>query len=254
MTTLCIVRHGETDWNKLRKFQGREDIPLNRQGKKQASMIAAHLAESTWDGIISSPLKRASDTADIIAKKLKIGPVIEDGAFVERDYGEGSGLTLTEQEAAFPDGLIPGKESDDMLEGRVLRGLQGILDTQVGKRVILVAHGAVINALLKAVSAGALNLGETRIRNTCINILEHDNVQWHIRVYNSVDYLGAKASCPYIKEETTMEKFICYCFHYTASDIKKDYFKNGRSTIMAKIQEEKRKGTCQCAEKNPSGT
>ncbi len=115
---------------------------------------------------------------------------------MERDYGKGSGLTPEEQESAFPGGLIPGRESDDMLEERVVRGLDGILGAQRGRRVILVTHGAVINTLLRVVSGGTLDPGETRIRNTCITILEHDGEQWHIRVHNSVDYPGALALCP----------------------------------------------------------
>jgi uncharacterized phosphatase len=185
-TTLCIVRHGETDWNRLRKFQGREDVPLNARGKEQALFIASHLAGYAWDVIISSSLKRASKTADIIAEKLAHGPVIKDESFVERDYGKGSGLTPEELESAFPGGMVPGRESDDLLKQRVLWGLDGILHSQEGKRVILVTHGAVINMLLRAVSGGALDPGETRIRNTCITILEHDGENWQIRVHNSI--------------------------------------------------------------------
>jgi len=189
MTTLCIVRHGETDWNRLGRFQGREDIELNENGRAQASLIAEHLSEFQWDLIITSPLKRAHATAEIIGKRLEITKIIEDKAFVERDFGKGSGLTLESQKSAFPDGDIPGKENDDALEKRVFRGLQGVIESNRDRKIVIVAHGAVINALLRVVSAGSIDLGETNIKNTCINILEHDGSCWQIKTYNSVAYL-----------------------------------------------------------------
>ena len=59
MTEICLVRHGQTDWNFQEIIQGREDIPLNEVGKKQASQSAAALQAEAWDIIISSPLIRA---------------------------------------------------------------------------------------------------------------------------------------------------------------------------------------------------
>ncbi|MHC9544574.1 MAG: histidine phosphatase family protein [Vulcanimicrobiota bacterium] len=189
MMTLCIVRHGETDWNRLGRFQGREDIELNENGRAQASLIAEYLSGFQWDVIITSPLKRAYATAEIIGKKLDITAIIEDRAFVERDFGNGSGLTLEQMKSAYPDGTIPGRENDESLEKRVLQGLRGVADTYRDRRIVMVAHGAVINSLLKVVSAGKVNLGETSIRNACINILEHEGSSWQIKVHNSVDYL-----------------------------------------------------------------
>ncbi|MDQ7825352.1 MAG: histidine phosphatase family protein [Candidatus Eremiobacteraeota bacterium] len=190
VTTICMVRHGETDWNRERKFQGREDTELNEAGKKQASEIAAHLAGFSWDVIIASPLKRAFVTADIIRLALEITPLLPDEAFIERDFGKSSGLTHQEQELAFPEGNVPGKESDDDLEKRVLEGLRGIMAGYGGKRVVLVTHGAVINSLLKAVSAGTIDVGETKIKNACLTIIEHDGSGWHVKAYNSVEHLA----------------------------------------------------------------
>lgn len=189
MMTLCIVRHGETDWNRLGRFQGREDIELNENGRAQASLIAEYLSGFQWDVIITSPLKRAYATAEIIGKKLEITAIVEDRAFVERDFGNGSGLTLQQMKSAYPDGVIPGRESDESLEKRVFQGLRSVADTYRERRIVMVAHGAVINTLLRVVSAGSLDLGETTIKNACINILEHEGSDWQIKVHNSVDYL-----------------------------------------------------------------
>ncbi len=191
VTTVCIIRHGETDWNKERKFQGREDTELNDAGKRQASEIAAHLAGFSWDVIITSTLKRAAATADIVRLALETTPVVIDEAFIERDFGKASGLTLGEQELAFPDGVVPGKESDDALEKRVLEGLQGIARDYHDNKVVLVTHGAVINSILKAVSAGSINVGETNIKNACLTIIELDGSGWHVKAYNSVELISS---------------------------------------------------------------
>jgi uncharacterized phosphatase len=191
MTTLCIVRHGETDWNRLGRFQGREDTELNENGRAQASLIAGYLSAFPWDFIISSPLRRAYATAEIIGQRLGITSITRENAFVERDFGKGSGMTLQQMKSAYPDGKIPGRESDESLEMRVSQGLQRAVERCRDSRVIMVAHGAVINSLLKVVSEGSIDLGETNIRNTCINMLEHDDGGWHIKLCNSVDYLKA---------------------------------------------------------------
>ena len=54
MTTICLVRHGETDWNRLGKYQGREDVPLNDTGRDQARVTGRFLSRSAWDAIVSS--------------------------------------------------------------------------------------------------------------------------------------------------------------------------------------------------------
>ena len=70
MTEICLVRHGQTDWNFQEIIQGREDIPLNEVGKKQASQSAAALQAEAWDIIISSPLIRAQETAKKLQRQL----------------------------------------------------------------------------------------------------------------------------------------------------------------------------------------
>jgi uncharacterized phosphatase len=72
VTYLCLVRHGETDWNSLGKLQGRADIPLNKIGVLQAEECRDVLKSSKWDVIITSPLKRAKETAEIINKEQNL--------------------------------------------------------------------------------------------------------------------------------------------------------------------------------------
>jgi len=75
-TTICIIRHGETDWNSSGKLQGCEDIELNDLGRKQAIETSRYFETEKWDVVVSSPLKRAYETAQIIADRLSI-PVIQ---------------------------------------------------------------------------------------------------------------------------------------------------------------------------------
>lgn len=91
MTEICLVRHGQTDWNFQEIIQGREDIPLNEVGKKQASQSAAALQAEAWDVIISSPLIRAQETAKEIAEATGLQSILLDERFVERNFGEASG-------------------------------------------------------------------------------------------------------------------------------------------------------------------
>src|SRR4029078_4907654 len=95
MTEICLVRHGQTDWNFQEIIQGREDIPLNEVGKKQASQSAAALQLDTWDVIISSPLIRAQETAQMISNAVGIHSILLDERFVERNFGEASGKPVS---------------------------------------------------------------------------------------------------------------------------------------------------------------
>ena len=124
MTIICLVRHGETDWNAIGKLQGRTDIPLNETGIFQAEKCGEYLKESEWDFIITSPLNRAKQTAEIIKRKIDV-PLLEMDHFVERHFGEAEGMTLQEISAAFPDKMYPNQEKYVLIKftfnGRITR-------------------------------------------------------------------------------------------------------------------------------------
>ena len=184
-TTICLIRHGETDWNAQKRCQGREDIDLNNSGESQAAEIAKHLRKVNWDVVISSPLKRAATTARIIAQELELELITINDKFIERDYGIASGLTFEQWKQSFPDSHIPGREDDETLKERVLDGLDEVVDKY--KNILLVSHGAVINSLLKTISNGAIDIGETNIKNACINIIRYDGDMYTIDLYNSLE-------------------------------------------------------------------
>ncbi|MEI3604965.1 histidine phosphatase family protein [Pseudogracilibacillus sp. SE30717A] len=189
MTSICLIRHGETDWNKEGKIQGKTDIPLNETGRLQAEKSAVFLSRSKWDIIITSPLIRAKHTAEIINKKLHL-PIIEMVDFEERNYGEAEGLTPEERKRMFPTREYPNEEKREFVIERVMRGIQSILETYPNKKVLLVAHGGVINLILATLSNGEIGTGKTKLTNACIsNIYYHEN-SWQIKDYNQISHLS----------------------------------------------------------------
>lgn len=157
MTRLSLVRHGETDWNLARRIQGSSDIPLNETGRRQARLTGAALKRRRWDGIFSSPLSRARETARIIAAEVGLGePGILPGV-AERAYGEVEGLTGEEILARFPDGTeVPGRESRDEVIERSLAELVRLAGGHPGEALIVVSHGGVIGSLVRHVTDHAL--------------------------------------------------------------------------------------------------
>ncbi|MGN8647545.1 histidine phosphatase family protein [Gracilibacillus sp. HCP3S3_G5_1] len=189
MTSICFVRHGETDWNALGKIQGQTDIPLNNNGRSQANECGRYLQDNEWDVLITSPLQRAKETATIINKYLDL-PLIEMGDFRERGFGEAEGMTVIERMKAFPDGIYPNQESNEVLRERLVDGIQKIHDIHKGKKVLLVAHGAVINAILAHFSDGKIGSGKTRLVNGGISHIENVEEIWQIKGYNQKGHLS----------------------------------------------------------------
>lgn len=183
-TLICLIRHGETDWNASGRLQGREDIELNKAGRKQALMVAGYLLKSDWDLIITSPLKRASESARIIASQLSLPePVIIDQLH-ERDYGEASGMLPDERRLRYPDGKFPGQEDFEDLRKRAMNTISEIVSKYPGKRIIVVSHGAWINSVLYSVSSAEYGSFKTRLKNACLNLLNFSAETWNVIFYN----------------------------------------------------------------------
>lgn len=133
MTAICLIRHGETDWNALGKLQGRTDIPLNETGKKQAKETGAFLTGSDWDVIITSPLRRAKETAEIINQYLGL-EIIEMEDFIERNYGDAEGMPFEERTRLYPDKEYPNQESKEALAERLMAGVQKVSERYPDKK------------------------------------------------------------------------------------------------------------------------
>jgi probable phosphoglycerate mutase len=163
VTRLLLARHGESEWNAIGRWQGWADPELTDLGRRQAAAAAA--AVGALDAIVASDLRRAHETASIIAGALGIGPVIVDAALRERDAGPWTGLTRAEIERDFPgflaDGRRPeGYEDDDAVVARVVPALVAL--ERAGEAVLVITHGGVIGAvdrLLDQPHARTPNLG-----------------------------------------------------------------------------------------------
>ncbi len=183
LTTICIIRHGETDWNSQGRLQGHEDTELNEFGREQAIQLAQYFKAEPWDVIVSSPLKRAHATAQIISAQLLIPNIHIVDEIIERSYGSASGLTHEERRSRFPEG-IPDQEDFEHLRQRAMSGLTKIADDFKGKRIIVVSHGGLINSILYTLSGGECGSFKTRLQNGCINKITLQNNNWAVEFYN----------------------------------------------------------------------
>lgn len=101
---IYFVRHGQTDYNILGKYYGKTDVALNETGQKQAREIAKFLSQTSFDKIITSPLKRAYDTARIIGEKREI-PIKKEELLCEQNFGIFEGKTYVELQNEYPEEL-----------------------------------------------------------------------------------------------------------------------------------------------------
>lgn len=189
ITTICLVRHGQTDWNALGKLQGQTDIPLNELGNIQARQCGEFLSKDDWNVIITSPLKRARETADIISHYIEV-PVIEKMEFIEKNFGEAEGMTAAERKSAVRDKDYPGQENQESLRNRLMNGLQEIQKEYPEKKVILVAHGAVIHFILRLMSNESIVSNEMRLFNACLSTIRFEVDSWIIDDFNQVNHLS----------------------------------------------------------------
>ena len=184
MTSIYLIRHGETDWNLQGRIQGREDIPLNAHGLRQAEDAARLLMGCGCRAVYSSPLKRALVTAGAIARFLGIGDVIVLPEFIERDFGRVSGLTPEERKKLKQAGAETGAEPLEALKARGLAACGEIARARPGQSVAVVSHGALINAILSAVSGGEYGTGKTVLFNGGVSLLRGEEGRWTVPYYN----------------------------------------------------------------------
>jgi broad specificity phosphatase PhoE len=146
VTTILLARHGETDWNREGRWQGWADPPLNDTGREQARKLADQLRATPFDSVYSSDLRRAHETAEIVAEPHRV-PVIADPGLREIDLGSWSGLTRAEADERFPGMERPDGETRDEHLARVLHAVERIARGHVGERILLVSHGGTMRAL-----------------------------------------------------------------------------------------------------------
>jgi broad specificity phosphatase PhoE len=146
MTTLLLARHGETDWNREGRWQGWADPPLNELGRDQARALAEQLRGEPFDAVYASDLRRARETAEIVAAPHGV-PVVLERDLREIDLGSWSGLTRKEIKERFPDGSRPDGETHDQLAARVRAAVIRLAREHRDGRVLIVSHGGTIRSI-----------------------------------------------------------------------------------------------------------
>ena len=184
-TTTILLRHGDTQLSPEHRFSGMRDLPLSDSGIRQAQAAACRLATGVpVDAVVSSPLRRAFDTAVIAAAKLGLTAVINDD-LRETDFGEWEGLTLAEVQQRWPAAAAawrhdpeqapPGGESFADVAHRVEKACDRLLRDHDGRTVLVVSHVTPIKLLLcRALGVQLGTIYRLYLGSACIN-----EIQWY---------------------------------------------------------------------------
>ena len=204
MTHVILVRHGQTLLNRQPSFRGRTAIPLDEKGLQQAEATGRRIA-ATWpvQAVYSSPLRRAMQTAEAIARPLELEAQPYPG-LNDMDFGEWQALPVQEVQARWPAELqewiarpqqlvIPGGETLAACRERVMTALGEIMARHLEEWIVVVGHNVTNRLILLA----ALGLGNERFwrlgQSTCaINLLRFDGKEFYLDVLNDTCHLGGK--------------------------------------------------------------
>jgi len=206
MTTLILVRHGQTAWNVNERFRGREDVPLDEVGLDQAERTARRIA-GQWSpaAVYCSPLSRARVTAEAVARHFGLPAQVHPG-LIDFDYGRWQGLTPAETRQRYPRrtrrwyrgsrrARPPGGESLSAVQRRCLTAVLAIASAHPGQAVVAVGH-TVVNRLilLGALSVGLRHFWHLGQEPCAVNLVEVEGRSFTLRTMNDTCHLQRSAS------------------------------------------------------------
>lgn len=184
-THIGLFRHGQTDWNINLLLQGVTDIPMNTTGIEQVKTAAKAINRDDWDLIITSPLGRARETAEILGDQLGFDEIGQLDLLIERSFGEAEGMTYEQWKSKFSNlDEIPGGESKSQLIARSSLLLQTFMENHPGKRVLAVSHGALIRTVISISSKNELPRDGERLGNASLNVVSHLDTSWTVTKYD----------------------------------------------------------------------
>lgn len=200
MTKIIFVRHGQTEWNVLGRYQGQTDVALSPLGIEQAEKLAAHFPVDKIEAVYSSDLARAMTTARCVADRF--GLTVEPRPELrELNFGDWEGLTYDEIVAKWPDALenffqhpdvleIPHGESFPKLRERALACVEEIVSRHPDQTVAVFAHGAILRTILTAALHMDLQYVWTiRQFNTAVNIVTYTEHGTTVELINGTGHL-----------------------------------------------------------------
>jgi broad specificity phosphatase PhoE len=199
---IFLIRHGETEWNRLRRFQGHSDLPLNSKGQSQAQALAQTLKNNSINAIYSSPLKRAVETAIHIGTFHPSTPLIKESGLKEMNLGEFEGVDAQQWAAQHQefrkaweenpaDLAIPGGESLRKVQMRAIDAFERISESHEPDSTLLIcSHTFVIVSLLCFVSKIPLNqFRESRQNTAALNIFYKNGMDYQVKRINDCRHL-----------------------------------------------------------------
>jgi len=207
-TRICLVRHGETEWNAEGRVQGQTDIPLSAVGRAQARAAAESLARHGFSAIYSSDLLRVRQTAAPAAERLGL-PVVLDAQLRERHYGIFECLLYTEVRERFPQHYARFHDKDPEFDfdtgeslrafcDRSLAAVGRIATSHRGEQVLVFTHGGVLDMVYRHIHALGLSAPrEFGVPNAGLNWVECADDCWNMHAWADVAHLkGARDELP----------------------------------------------------------
>ncbi len=201
---VIFIRPGETDWNRDLRYQGWVAIPLNAYGQRQAQRLANYIRNIGVSALYTSDLKRASETAALLAEKLGSEP-IADKRLRERDIGKWQGLTQKEMQSWYPteyaqftsdpDGYrVPGGESRKDVRERILEAFNEFLAGDKGETIAILSHSTAINALLAEI-VPEVKFGSVDVSNTSVTTIKRrDDNTWQLVTADDITHLDGMSA------------------------------------------------------------
>ena len=203
-TTVIVVRHGETEWNRERRMQGQHDSSLSALGREQARRLGERLKTTPFQALYVSDLKRALDTARAVVNMAPVEPVV-DPQLRERAFGIFEGLTAEDMKAQYPDEYarfktrdpdyaVPDGESARVFHQRVVAWYEAMAARHAGETVVTVTHGQVLASLFR--HAQHIDLAAPRsfeLYNAGLNTFVRGPDGWRAAAMNDIRHLGDDA-------------------------------------------------------------
>ena len=186
MNDIILMRHGQTNANKNFIVQGRMDNLLNKDGIRQAYRTGQYFLNNDveFDMVISSPLKRAFTTAELVNKGMLMKrPIVLDKGLIERNFGDYDGKEINDDYYyMIKRGLVPNMETNEVLENRVYTSLMDICKKYPDKKLLIVTHSHVIKALLTKLIDNFT--WKDQLYNCSLNHLTFENGTLEVLDYN----------------------------------------------------------------------
>ncbi|MHB1186984.1 histidine phosphatase family protein [Thiobacillus sp.] len=193
-TRICIIRHGETDWNVEKRIQGHTDVPLNETGRAQALAMAFNAAHHRFQAIYSSDLLRATETAQVLAQRedleVNLLPQLR-----ERHFGLFQGITAAQGAERHPEAYVHYVARDldyDFRTGESLRrfaervadGINWLVRHHSGQMIAVVSHSGVLDVIYRRATGRPLTTPrDFKIPNCGLNWFHFDSQGWHLEAW-----------------------------------------------------------------------